>query len=352
MKPRAPEEPARFAPHAAREMASMFDSVSPRYDLLNRLMTLGRDRAWRAAMARSIPADARVVLDLCTGNGVSLTGLRRPGRLVIGIDVSLAMLEDAQARLGGAGWAPRLAAADAFRLPLPRSSVDAVTIAFGIRNLRPRREALIEIARVLREGGTLAILEAAAPRPGWFAPFHTLHLRHLVPLAGRLSPDPTAYRYLSQSILDFGAGEELERDLEAAGFDRERDRSFLLGAARLWIARRSAHPGAPGAATKSAAHGSALRNARPEVSRARELPQPTAARDREWRLWTTAQLATSVVLLLALVYGLWIYRGLNGDLSLPPWQRRGLMGLIIGGIVVFAVRSARLAFQLSGPPSR
>ncbi|HTM57040.1 MAG TPA: ubiquinone/menaquinone biosynthesis methyltransferase [Candidatus Udaeobacter sp.] len=345
----------------------MFDSVSSRYDLLNRLMTLGRDRAWRASMANAVPAGAGVVLDLCTGNGVSLPALRRPGRVVLGIDVSLAMLEDAHARFSGAGWAPRLAAADAFRLPLRASSIDALTVAFGIRNLRPRPDALREIARVLRDGGTLAVLEAAAPRPGWFAPFHALHLRYVVPLAGRLSPDPSAYRYLSQSIFDFGSGEEFERDLSDAGFELERHRSFLLGASRLWVARRSGpriedepgsagsvHHGADlkGADAAAAANGSALRNARRGGSRARELPQPTTARDREWRVWTTAQLVTSVILLLALIYGLWTYRGLSGDLSLPPWQRRGFMALIVGGIVVFAARSLMLALRLTGPPGR
>src|SRR5262245_44894809 len=111
--PTPPSE--RFRPHAAREMASMFDGVTGRYDLLNRLMTLGQDGAWRATLWRAVPERARVVLDLCTGNGVSLTGLTRPGRLVIGADVSLKMLESAAAadRAGGPGWSARLVGADA-----------------------------------------------------------------------------------------------------------------------------------------------------------------------------------------------------------------------------------------------
>src|SRR5512144_2452950 len=80
------------APHAGREMAEMCDDVSGRYDFLNRVMSLGRDQAWREAMARAIPEEARSVMDLCAGSGVSLEGLRRPGRLVIGADVSLEML--------------------------------------------------------------------------------------------------------------------------------------------------------------------------------------------------------------------------------------------------------------------
>src|SRR5262249_52642238 len=132
----SPSPPAeRFRPHAAREMASMFDGVTGRYDLLNRLMTLGQDAGWRAMLAREVPTGARVVLDLCPGNGVSLTGLTRPGRLVLGVDVSLGMLERAAEHAGGPGWSARFVCADGFRLPPRSGSVDAITVAFGMRNL-------------------------------------------------------------------------------------------------------------------------------------------------------------------------------------------------------------------------
>ena len=216
----------------------MFDDVSGRYDFLNRVMTLGQDAAWREAMWRQVPASAHRVLDLCTGSGVSLSGLRRPGRTVLGIDVSLAMLRVAAGELSERGWAPRLACADGFHLPLRASALDAVTVAFGIRNLRPRRDALAEIARVLVAGGRLVVLEAAAPAPGPFAPFTRAWIRHAIPLFGRLSPDPTAYRYLASSIFEFGSGPEFEADLAAAGFRVVVARSFLLGAARLWVAER------------------------------------------------------------------------------------------------------------------
>jgi len=221
----------RFQPHATRAMASMFDHVSGRYDLLNRVMSLGQDGAWREAMARGVPEDARVVLDLCTGSGVSLAGLRRPGRTLLGMDVSFAMLEVARDRQGTEGWAPRLACADGFRLPVRDASLDAVTIAFGVRNLRPRPASLGELARVIRPGGVLSVLEATAPAPGPLEPFLRFWVRHVIPLAGHLSPDPSAYRYLSESIFEFGAGPEFERDLAGAGFEVTRRRSFLLGPA-------------------------------------------------------------------------------------------------------------------------
>src|SRR5258706_10919232 len=249
-------EAGRFAPRAGREMAEMFDEVSDRYDLPNRVMSRGQDAAWRRAMWRAVPAGAIAVLDLCTGSGVSLAGLRKPGRLVIGADVSLWMLERAATQQRSSGWAPRLVCADAFSLPLRDGALDAITIAFGIRNLRPGHEALGELARVMKTGAVLAVLEASAPRPGPLAPFHAFYLKRVVPWAGRFSDDPSAYRYLGQSILEFGSGPEFERQLAATGFTLVAQRSFLLGAARLWVARRR-----PGDGQIASIHPDELQNA-------------------------------------------------------------------------------------------
>jgi demethylmenaquinone methyltransferase / 2-methoxy-6-polyprenyl-1,4-benzoquinol methylase len=352
--PAAPP-PKRFAAHAAVEMASMFDDVSGRYDLLNRLMTLGQDQAWRSAMWRVIPDEARVVLDLCTGNGVSLTGLRQPGRLVVGMDVSLRMLEAARDMIGRRGWAPRLAAADAFRLPLRSRSIDAITIAFGVRNLRPRIEALREMSRVLVQGGTLAVLEAAAPAPGWLAPLHAFHLRHMIPAAGRLSPDPSAYEYLSRSIFEFGDGTTFERDLEAAGFELVDRTSFMLGATQLWCARsRSgvASGGIGGTGPGPHPGAAALQNAMEEGASRSELPQLHAARDREWKWWKGIQLANASAILIALIYCLWAWLRTASHLPLPPWERRGLLALILTGIVLFGARTGILLAGFRRPRGR
>jgi demethylmenaquinone methyltransferase/2-methoxy-6-polyprenyl-1,4-benzoquinol methylase len=345
--PRDPDA-ARFAPHASREMAHMFDDVSGRYDLLNRVMSLGQDRAWRTELARAVPDDARVVLDLCTGSGDSLHGLRRPGRLVLGVDVSLAMLELAAARESGIGWAPRLVAADAFRLPIRDASADAVTIAFGIRNLRPRERALREIARALRPDGTLAILEATAPAAGArCAPLHRLYLERVVPLAGRLSPDPSAYRYLGRSILDFGDGSELERELADAGFSIASTRSFLAGATRLWVARRS-----PAGGRNVSVRPTTMQSA---TGLDREVGTRMAferARDAEWRTWAAVQLAVSSALTVALAYGLWIVAKSGPVMPLTGWHRPMALWLLGGGLAVFALRTVWLALGARGPAHR
>ncbi|MGH7741293.1 MAG: ubiquinone/menaquinone biosynthesis methyltransferase [Candidatus Eiseniibacteriota bacterium] len=362
------DDAGRFAPHAGREMARMFDQVSGRYQLLNRLMTLGRDGAWRAAMWRAVPLEARVVLDLCTGDGASLGGLRRPGRLVIGADVSRAMLEQAQARHGTAGWAPRLVVADAFRLPLRTHSVDAATAAFGMRNLRPRGDALAELARVIQPGGVLAVLEAAAPRPGWFAPFHRFHLKHVIPLAGHLSDDASAYRYLSRSIFEFGSGAEFEAELAAAGFELIARQSFMLGATRLWVGRRGGVAGQTSAAPttveggerrSTAAGGESPAASAPSVQNASrgalwrsELPQESAGWGPGPRAWRIAQAMVSAAILAALIVAAWVYWRTLPDLSLPLWQRRGSIVLLASGVVLFGLRTLVLTLRAVGPPER
>ena len=340
---RADVEAARFRPHAAQPMAEMFDEVSGRYDLLNTILSLGQDRAWRLAMWREVPESARVVLDLCTGSGVSLPGLRRPGRLVIGADVSLGMLELAAEAQRPTGWAPRLLCGDAFHLPLRSASLDSITVAFGMRNLRPRDAALAELKRVLAPGGSLIVLEAAAPAPGPLAPFHRLYLERVVPAAGRLSAEPSAYRYLSRSVLDFGSGQEFESALVAAGFTIERRRAFLMGATRLWVARL------PGSAGQNAAVSpTGLQSALPPGSGAGPSPVPI---DGEWRAWGAVQALLSLSLLGALTYAGWVMAKSGADLPLAGWSKPAAWILIGGGVVAFGLRTVALVMRLlAGPP--
>ena len=338
---------ARFAPHAAREMAGMFVDVSGRYDMLNRIMTLGQDSAWRLAMWRCVPESARVCLDLCTGSGVSTSGLRRPGRTVLGMDVSLGMLQVADSEFGGDGWAPRFACADAFQLPLPDASIDTVTIAFGIRNLRPRARAIAELRRVLRSGGSLVVLEAAAPAPGPLAPFTRAWIRYAIPLAGRVSPDPSAYEYLSRSIFEFGAGPEFETDLISGEFEITHRRSFMFGATRLWVARAPGPVGQIASVRPIALQGA--RSASPEIGARQSADH---APDLEWRAWSLANLAVSLGLTLAFAWGGWSFAKWAPLLPLQPWQRWGGGLLIVLGLVTFIARTLSLGLRALGPGPR
>jgi demethylmenaquinone methyltransferase/2-methoxy-6-polyprenyl-1,4-benzoquinol methylase len=321
----------------------MFDGVSRRYDLLNSILSLGRDGAWRRAMWRAVPEGARAVLDLCTGNGASLSGLRRPGRLVVGADVSLGMLEFAAEGQRQVGWAPRLLCADAFHLPLRGGSVHAVTIAFGMRNLRPTGDALAELSRVLAPGGTLVVLEAAAPTAGPLAPFHRFYLQRVVPLIGRLSDDPSAYRYLAESILEFGGGSEFEAALREVGFEVVGRRAFMMGATRLWVALRGVPNGQIAAidpvAVQSARH-------------AQGGPAGDAALGAEWRVWTGLQAALSAGLCAALILALRTFANFGGDLPLLSWQRGLAWALLWGGVLIFGARTVSLVLRLLGGPAR
>jgi demethylmenaquinone methyltransferase/2-methoxy-6-polyprenyl-1,4-benzoquinol methylase len=343
--PTMPPAEGRFAPRASREMAGMFDGVVSRYDLLNRLMTLGLDHTWRLEMAKAVPESARVVVDLCTGNGVSADALRRTGRLVVGVDVSLGMLEQARGRHGRRGWAPRFACADAFAMPLADGAVDAVTVAFGMRNLRPRGDALVELARVLRPGGVLSVLEATAPGRGVVGTLHGFWLRHVVPLLGRLSSDASAYRYLSDSIFEFGPGDGFERDARAAGFELTAAHRLMLGAATLWVARKGPPPGA-----SADARAGALQFATGERGRRGDLPQAGDPHALEWRVWTGVRLVVSVLIVATLVMGYRSFVEWGPGASVPDWQRLGMRWLLILGVGLFGLRSILLLLRLLGPP--
>jgi SAM-dependent methyltransferase len=238
--------------------------------------------------------------------------------------------------------------ADAFALPFGERALDAVTIAFGIRNLRPTRDALAELARVLRPGGMLVVLEATAPARGAFAPAHAFYLRHLVPLAGRLSPDPSAYVYLSTSIFEFGAGPEFEQALAAAGFEVVERRRFMMGATRLWVTRRD-----PSTGQKLTIPGpDGLRNARGGGQERVNTPIRGEARAMEWRVWTGVQMALSTAIVAALVWGTVEMAKFGGNLPLAGWQRPFAWALLVGGLVIFGLRSLLLLGRLLGPPPR
>jgi demethylmenaquinone methyltransferase/2-methoxy-6-polyprenyl-1,4-benzoquinol methylase len=335
----------RFAPHAGRDLGEMFSEVSPRYDQLNAILSLGQDRAWRRALWAEVPEGARVVLDVCCGNGVSLSGLRRPGRLLLGMDSSRVMLLDGAERFGRRVGGPWFVRADGFHLPLAGSSVDAITIAFGLRNLRPRPEALRELARVLRPGGVMVVLEAAPPRPGLLAPLHHAYLRFVVPLVGMFSPDPGAYRYLARSILEFGDDRALAPEMSSAGLELHRERSFLAGASRLWVARRR-----PAAGQSAAGAGDSVQAATEEGQLGAGHAAFQRQRDREWRLWRSLLLILDLALLGVVVWALASFGNFIKANGLTGWPVAVGRVLLWGGLVFAVIRAAMVVSRLRYPP--
>ena len=226
----------------------MFDAIAPRYDLLNHLLSAGMDRRWRdrAVEALALPPGTRI-LDLCTGTGdlaIAATRLVAPVS-VIGIDFSGEMLRRAQSKLRALQLerTVRLLRADATRIPLPGDCCDAATIGFGIRNVAEPDRALAELARVLRPGGRLAILEFGHPRIPGIRTLYAWYFRYLLPMIGRnVSKHKSAYSYLPASVSAFPAPEAFAEIMAKAGFASVRATPLTFGIVYLFVAEKSRKP--------------------------------------------------------------------------------------------------------------
>lgn len=219
----------------------MFDAIAPRYDLLNRLISLGIDQGWRqkTVQALALPEKARV-LDLATGTAdlALLISRTHPDAQIDGVDPSVKMLEIGRAKAAAAGVAERLTltVGAAEELPFPSATFHGVSIAFGIRNVKDRPRALREMARVTRRGGRVCILELSEPRGGFLAPFARFHVHQVVPFVGGLLSGSHEYRYLQRSIAAFPPAEEFVRTMESSGLRVLEARPLTFGVCHLYVA--------------------------------------------------------------------------------------------------------------------
>jgi len=197
----------------ADAVRGMFDRIAPVYDVMNRVMTGGLDGRWRRRAVAKVVWPGDRVLDACCGTGDFAVEAERRGGRVVGLDFSNRMLERARRKSGTIEWVQ----GDALALPFDDGAYDAVTVGFGVRNLEDLERGLMELGRVLRPGGKLAVLEITRPR-GLLRPFFRVWLDVLVPLAGKILPGGKAYTYLPASIRRFPGPEDLSRLLEQAGF--------------------------------------------------------------------------------------------------------------------------------------
>jgi demethylmenaquinone methyltransferase/2-methoxy-6-polyprenyl-1,4-benzoquinol methylase len=230
---------------SASRIAGMFDAIAPRYDLLNTVLSAGLDRYWRRRAIRSLALNGReMVVDVCTGTGdvaIAAARARSGAGRVLGVDFAAAMLERAQEKTRAAGLSSRvrLVRGDATRLPVSSASADAVTIAFGIRNVAQPEEACAELLRVLRPGGRLAILEFGLPVIPAVRPLYLWYFRHVLPRIGRaVSRHDAAYSYLPASVGAFPWGEAFAALLRDAGFHNVRSRPLTLGIVYLYTGRK------------------------------------------------------------------------------------------------------------------
>ena len=210
----------------ARKVAAVFDSVVDRYDLMNDLMSLGLHRLWkRYALALTGVRSGQRVLDLAGGTGDLATLLARRvggGGQIVLCDINAAMLYKARERLTDRGLAGnvRYVQADAERLPFADDYFDCITIAFGLRNVTHKRDALTAMYRVLRPGGRLVVLEFSRPKR-WIAPFYDVYSFKVLPLLGQaVAHDAPSYRYLAESIRMHPDQTALKSMMGDSGFER------------------------------------------------------------------------------------------------------------------------------------
>jgi demethylmenaquinone methyltransferase / 2-methoxy-6-polyprenyl-1,4-benzoquinol methylase len=217
---------------------AVFDSVAPRYDLMNDLMSMGIHRVWKQLFVSEMtPRPASRLLDLAGGTGdITFQWLRRGGGPVIMTDINAAMLAVGRDRAIQRGWIGdvSLVVADAECLPVPDRSVDAVSIAFGLRNCTDKAAVLTEARRVLRPGGRFFCLEFSRVQVAVLAPVYDAWSFKVLPRLGRMvAGDAESYQYLAESIRTFPEQERLADMMRVAGFDRVKVRNLSGGIAAI-----------------------------------------------------------------------------------------------------------------------
>jgi demethylmenaquinone methyltransferase/2-methoxy-6-polyprenyl-1,4-benzoquinol methylase len=217
----------------ARAVRAMFDSIAPRYDLVNRVMTFGLDRRWRRVAVRSLglPAGARI-LDVACGTGDLCRELGASAYRPVGVDVSAGMLAHARTT------AP-LVQADALQLPMASATMDGAVSGFALRNFVALDPLFEELARVVRPAGRIALLDVATPTQPLLRAGHAVYFGHVVPRIGAVLSDRDAYRYLPESVAYLPDPPALLQQVTDAGFEAVSRRLLSGGITQLITARRS-----------------------------------------------------------------------------------------------------------------
>jgi demethylmenaquinone methyltransferase / 2-methoxy-6-polyprenyl-1,4-benzoquinol methylase len=231
---------------ASRWVERMFARIAPRYDLLNHLLSFNIDRSWRRVLLKKVAPVLQTpharVLDLCCGTGDVLLDFQKTARArIYGADFCHPMLIAAQRKAQNRGFYALLAEADALALPIAENSLDLICISFGFRNLANYRAGLIELHRVLKPGGQLAILEFSHPANSFVKVGYGLYSQIILPLVGAvISGSREAYAYLPDSIRKFPQANQLCELMQAAGFAQTEFQLLTGGIAALHVGTKSA----------------------------------------------------------------------------------------------------------------
>lgn len=224
------------------QVRQMFDSIAPAYDFMNRAMTMGIDIWWRRLAVKRLQRirPARI-LDVATGTGdfaIQLNKSLHP-KHITGIDLSQGMLDEARRKVKEKGLEEMISfeQGDCMALPMADASFDAVTVAFGVRNFEHLQQGYKEMARVLRPGGMLCVLELSTPKNRLIRWFYDLYTLHIIPAIGAMkSGDKSAYRYLPQSIAAVPQGDDMLQLMRNAGLQKATFKCLTLGVCTIYTA--------------------------------------------------------------------------------------------------------------------
>ena len=226
------------------EVREMFDNIAPKYDLLNHTLSMSIDRVWRRRVVGEVRrAKPGRILDVATGTGDLAIAMARRIRdvQVLGVDLSEQMLAVARRKIEARGLDGRIVLdrGDAERLAVADASVDVATVAFGVRNFGDLGAGLRELARTIKPGGKVVILEFSRPRNRVFRALYEFYSYKILPrIGGLVSRDKRAYEYLPASVREFPAPEEFMAMMARAGFRNCRARSQSFGIAQIYIGER------------------------------------------------------------------------------------------------------------------
>jgi len=226
-----------------QQVAEMFNNISKRYDLLNHLLSLNIDKGWRRKGVALVKADKpKVVLDVATGTAdLAIALAKGTGADITGADISEGMLSVGREKIEKKGLTPKivLELGDSENLPYADDTFDAITVAFGVRNFQNLHNGLKDMARVLKPGGQLVVLEFSQPQRFPFKQLYWFYFKAVLPTVGKLiSKDPRAYTYLPESVAAFPYGAQFEQELVKAGLKPQLTKPVTFGIASIYQARK------------------------------------------------------------------------------------------------------------------
>ncbi|WP_299525246.1 bifunctional demethylmenaquinone methyltransferase/2-methoxy-6-polyprenyl-1,4-benzoquinol methylase UbiE [uncultured Lutibacter sp.] len=225
------------------QVAKMFDTISKEYDGLNRVISFGIDVKWRNKVVKIIgDTNPNSILDIATGTGdLAINLTKTKASKIIGLDISEGMLEVGRKKIEKLNLnnTIEMVFGDSEKIPFEDNSFDAITVAFGVRNFENLEKGLSEIYRVLKTGGTFAVLETSIPTKTPYKQGYTFYSKNILPLIGKLfSKDKSAYKYLSDSAAAFPYGEAFNNILQKIGFIAIENKPQTFGVASIYIAKK------------------------------------------------------------------------------------------------------------------